>query len=259
MTTHASCAGIRERLDAGAELGGIPLVTAASLASGLPCVFIRNQKKDYGTAEQLEGTLDASDRVVIVGHGATIMLRHIRHALRVRVVDWEQGVPRLRWEREAVYRSVQEGLAHLATHPAAFPAFPAFPGEVVTLQGPERDHVVLLRRDDTSPYLRELDTREAIDILRVGEFMVAPGATIFPEEIGTLKQEPWYNPYLLAPDDAFEAERFAAVKDQGGARYLIINTSSMYANRGPDGQPDINELIDRTGKKILEHVSRYAG
>jgi len=61
-----------ERLDegvtklAGAELGGIPLVTAASLASGLPCVFIRNQKKDYGTAKQLEGKLDASDRVVIV-------------------------------------------------------------------------------------------------------------------------------------------------------------------------------------------------
>jgi orotate phosphoribosyltransferase len=39
---------------AGAELGGIPLVTAASLASGLPSVFIRNQKKDYGTAKQLE-------------------------------------------------------------------------------------------------------------------------------------------------------------------------------------------------------------
>ena len=38
---------------AGAELGGIPLVTAASLASGLPCVFIRNQKQDYGTAKQL--------------------------------------------------------------------------------------------------------------------------------------------------------------------------------------------------------------
>lgn len=56
---------------AGAELGGIPLVTAASLASGLPCVFIRNQKKDYGTAKQLEGELGASDRVVIVEDIAT--------------------------------------------------------------------------------------------------------------------------------------------------------------------------------------------
>ncbi|MBI1373876.1 MAG: orotate phosphoribosyltransferase [Phycisphaera sp.] len=51
---------------AGAELGGIPLVTAASLASGLPCVFIRNQKKDYGTAKQLEGKLGEGDRVMLV-------------------------------------------------------------------------------------------------------------------------------------------------------------------------------------------------
>lgn len=51
---------------AGAELGGIPLVTAASLESGLPCVYIRNQKKDYGTAKQLEGKLEAGDKVVLV-------------------------------------------------------------------------------------------------------------------------------------------------------------------------------------------------
>jgi len=56
---------------AGAELGGIPLVTAASLASGLPCVFIRNQKKDYGTAKQLEGVLTPDDRVVIIEDVAT--------------------------------------------------------------------------------------------------------------------------------------------------------------------------------------------
>jgi len=56
---------------AGAELGGIPLVSAASMASGLPCVFIRNQKKDYGTAKQLEGKLEAGDRVVIVEDVAT--------------------------------------------------------------------------------------------------------------------------------------------------------------------------------------------
>lgn len=43
---------------AGAELGGIPLVASASMASGLPCVFIRNQKKEYGTAKQPEGELE---------------------------------------------------------------------------------------------------------------------------------------------------------------------------------------------------------
>jgi orotate phosphoribosyltransferase len=56
---------------AGAELGGIPLVTAASLASGLPCVFVRNSKKDYGTAKQIEGRLDAGDRVIVVEDVAT--------------------------------------------------------------------------------------------------------------------------------------------------------------------------------------------
>lgn len=56
---------------AGAELGGIPLVAAASMASGLPCVFIRNQKKDYGTAQLLEGELGPTDRVVIVEDVAT--------------------------------------------------------------------------------------------------------------------------------------------------------------------------------------------
>lgn len=51
---------------AGAELGGIPLVTVAALASGLPCVFIRNQKKEYGTAKQLEGKLGEGDRVALL-------------------------------------------------------------------------------------------------------------------------------------------------------------------------------------------------
>jgi orotate phosphoribosyltransferase len=51
---------------AGAELGGIPLVTAASLASGLPSLFVRNAKKDYGTAQKIEGALDPGDRVMLV-------------------------------------------------------------------------------------------------------------------------------------------------------------------------------------------------
>jgi orotate phosphoribosyltransferase len=56
---------------AGAELGGIPLVTAASLATGLPCIFVRNAKKDYGTAKQLEGVLNDGESVVIVEDVAT--------------------------------------------------------------------------------------------------------------------------------------------------------------------------------------------
>jgi orotate phosphoribosyltransferase len=51
---------------AGPELGGVALVAAASMASGKPCVFIRNEKKGYGTAKQLEGKLEKGDRVLIV-------------------------------------------------------------------------------------------------------------------------------------------------------------------------------------------------
>ncbi len=56
---------------AGAELGGIPLVSAASLASGLPTIYVRNAKKDYGTAKQIEGNLEPNDKVVIVEDVAT--------------------------------------------------------------------------------------------------------------------------------------------------------------------------------------------
>ena len=51
---------------AGAELGAVPLAAAASMASGLPCVFIRNQKKEYGTSKQVEGVIEAGDVVMIV-------------------------------------------------------------------------------------------------------------------------------------------------------------------------------------------------
>ena len=56
---------------AGAELGGIPLVAAASMATGKPSVLVRNQKKDYGTAKQIEGKLEPGDRLVIVEDIAT--------------------------------------------------------------------------------------------------------------------------------------------------------------------------------------------
>lgn len=56
---------------AGAELGGIPLVTSAAIASHLPCIFIRNQKKEYGTLQQLEGNVAPNDSVVIVEDVAT--------------------------------------------------------------------------------------------------------------------------------------------------------------------------------------------
>ena len=73
-----------ERL-AGAELGGIPLVSAASMAAGLPAVLVRNQKKDYGTAKQIEGKLNKGDRVFIVEDIATTGGQVLEAA---KVLEW---------------------------------------------------------------------------------------------------------------------------------------------------------------------------
>lgn len=56
---------------AGAELGGIPLVTVASLETGLPCVFVRNAKKGYGTSKQVEGKIEPGESVIFVEDVAT--------------------------------------------------------------------------------------------------------------------------------------------------------------------------------------------
>jgi orotate phosphoribosyltransferase len=56
---------------AGAELGGIPLVTVAGLTIGLTTIFVRNAKKDYGTAKQVEGIINQGDVVIFIEDVAT--------------------------------------------------------------------------------------------------------------------------------------------------------------------------------------------
>jgi len=51
---------------AGPELGAVALAASASIASGKPFVIVRNAKKDYGSAKQIEGVLEAGDVVAIV-------------------------------------------------------------------------------------------------------------------------------------------------------------------------------------------------
>jgi orotate phosphoribosyltransferase len=51
---------------AGLELGGVPLATAISLASGLPVAFVRKQAKAYGTARLAEGVELDGRQVTIV-------------------------------------------------------------------------------------------------------------------------------------------------------------------------------------------------
>ncbi len=58
-------------LIAGAELGGVALAAATSLACGKPFVIIRNAKKNYGTSKMFEGEMAKGDRVLLVEDVAT--------------------------------------------------------------------------------------------------------------------------------------------------------------------------------------------
>jgi len=51
---------------AGLELGGVPVATALSLATGLPVSFVRKEAKKYGTAKLAEGAEVDGRRVLIV-------------------------------------------------------------------------------------------------------------------------------------------------------------------------------------------------
>ncbi|MFA6132768.1 MAG: orotate phosphoribosyltransferase [Phycisphaerae bacterium] len=56
---------------AGAELGGVPLAAATSMACGKPFIIVRNAKKDYGTGKMMEGKLLPGARVLLVEDIAT--------------------------------------------------------------------------------------------------------------------------------------------------------------------------------------------
>ncbi|MEU4395944.1 orotate phosphoribosyltransferase [Kribbella sp. NPDC023855] len=89
---------------AGLEMGGIPVVTALSRHTGLPCAFVRKEAKTYGTCRLAEGADVAGRRVLIVEDvvtkGGQIVLStaelralgaNITHALCV--IDRQQGGP----------------------------------------------------------------------------------------------------------------------------------------------------------------------
>ncbi|MCX7929799.1 MAG: orotate phosphoribosyltransferase [Chlorobi bacterium] len=51
---------------AGLELGGIPLVTALGLVTGMPTAFVRKKAKEYGTCKLAEGASIEGRRTVVV-------------------------------------------------------------------------------------------------------------------------------------------------------------------------------------------------
>jgi orotate phosphoribosyltransferase len=95
---------------AGAELGGVPLVSAASIASGLPGVYVRNARKEYGTGKQVEGRLERGDRVTFVEDVATTGGQAIEAAEMLRAAGAEvlaiiATVDRLEGARENVEKA----------------------------------------------------------------------------------------------------------------------------------------------------------
>jgi len=71
---------------AGIELGGIPMCTALSLETDIPCMFIRKKAKEHGTQAQIEGVYSLEDNILIVedvvttGGQAIIMIKQLRDA-----------------------------------------------------------------------------------------------------------------------------------------------------------------------------------
>ena len=58
-------------LIAGAELGGVALAAATSMATGVNWIIVRNTKKGYGTGKMIEGALKKDDVVLLVEDVAT--------------------------------------------------------------------------------------------------------------------------------------------------------------------------------------------
>ena len=95
---------------AGAELGGVPLAAAVSMASDKPCLYVRNQKKDYGTSKRFEGELEAGDRIVLLediatSGGQAIEAARDLTAAGAEVLQILVVVDRLQGAREAVEKA----------------------------------------------------------------------------------------------------------------------------------------------------------
>jgi orotate phosphoribosyltransferase len=87
---------------AGAELGGIPLVSAVMLETHKPGIFVRNSRKEYGTAKLLEGALEPGESVVLLEDVCTtggqileaadvIAASDAKVACIIAVIDREEG------------------------------------------------------------------------------------------------------------------------------------------------------------------------
>ena len=66
MAENLRNSGLKVDRIAGVVLGSVPLAAALSLATGIPYVMIRKEKKDHGTGKLIEGDLNIGDKVLVV-------------------------------------------------------------------------------------------------------------------------------------------------------------------------------------------------
>lgn len=70
----------------GLEMGGIPIATALSLRSKIPCRFIRKQAKDYGTMRLCEGGGVKNKKICLIEDVITTGGQVIKSAKELRVL-----------------------------------------------------------------------------------------------------------------------------------------------------------------------------
>ena len=66
MAEKVQMSGKKYERIAGVVLGSVPLAAALSLATGIPYVMVRKEKKDHGTSKLIEGDMKEGDRVLVV-------------------------------------------------------------------------------------------------------------------------------------------------------------------------------------------------
>ncbi|MDR0334688.1 MAG: orotate phosphoribosyltransferase [Methanomassiliicoccaceae archaeon] len=66
MAENIQATGKRYDRIAGVVLGSVPLAAALSLATGIPYVMVRKEKKDHGTSKLIEGDLNKGDNVLVI-------------------------------------------------------------------------------------------------------------------------------------------------------------------------------------------------
>ena len=220
-----------------------------------------------------KGRINSDDWVYVQGRVASPSERHIY--VRTNAVDDVLPEPRM----DATMRRMKE-------------IFDVSPAENVAVEGGRRLYsrvpnsrcmidpaavatmtyatpmhlIVLLRRDDHSPFEEVLDTERALAVLEEGAYMVQPGAGP-KEKWGQMANEPWYNPYLLRPDRDFERRMFASYSEDHGVRYVIYNTGTAVCRRefglpASDDSPshaEMQTIVHGTAKRMLRRLEEAAG